>query len=1550
MIEKGLNQHNFMPGTERYTRPEEVKALNKFLKSIRETQDEHTKISEDNLALPKGGPKIPEVELQNKRVDVNGVLSQVDRLVEGRLNIENNNPGHLDNSKIDLESGDKVNSLSEIKEKINPKIDKDLEKSRLEISDERQVNLETGKLGISENSVNSLEDSKLEIKNDKKPDLPENPEDLPMSGEGLQKGVVSGLSSEKKTINENKDINLEDSRLGIRDETEVSLEDEKLEISDNHKNSLEFEVLKIKENQTKSLENSKEKIKDTHKNSLETTKLEISDTHKNSLESTLEKITPGKDQNLEDEKLEIRGNQEKNLETEVLEIQGNDEIDSLETTKLEISKNEPGNLENKVLSINENQVSSLSDTKETIQSNQDKELETTKLNIQENKINSLSEDKETIESNEEKELSNTKLEIQENQISSLENNLERINPGEQKNLETTRQDIQETKVDSLETEKLKIQGNQDKELETTKLNIQENKINSLSEDKETIESNEEKELSNTKLEIQENSVESLVDSKENIYPNVNNELETKKSDLPVDPKVDSLSEKIIEGPTKNDPESLEDNIIDLKTDSEVYSLSDSRIDINPAQDNTLSEGREDLGVEEKVSDLENSLEGLGVEDKVNSLSEIIIEGPGVNEKDLDTSVIDLDKGDSEVDSLGTTIITGPKTNNPESLEDSFVSLGKPEDKELETSKEKLEIGEGQNSLEDFIDTLGTPEEKPLDKTQITLDSSSGYGNVLEDEIITRPEDTDLQGRTYSDGSYNLSEVEIKDTQIELKDNRRPLEDLEDKKLMISGVENYEGDQGNSNFYDKLPEDKVSGIQDPGMDGRTISNSTKYKLSEVELKYDSVELDKGDQEDPSLIEDSRKLSSSSGYSSGNRTISDLEKYDILDVSSKETLKEYESLSTKITRPNGYTSENRTITDLDLTVKDQDYVMSMIKDVSERKDKADILIPENADLKGRTIIDLDETIKDPEYVIKSGDSKGTDYIKRPGNSDIQDRTITDLDKTVKDPEYVIKNASKVSSRDDKSGTLVPENQSSKEITSIDGIGELHTEDKYRHGQSGDHGYLTPGYKLPEIGWKNFWDGGALNPSTYLRWATENTVGKIPLKGAMKGKLIDETLALLVIAREKLEKVTKGNRDRLPGGDMGLLSDLASGKLSVKSAAKSVVGAVGKALSNSTVDKSQPINRPKKDKASGKYLQKSWEAPGQEVLDSTASTSKEGGGFFKKVGKILGGGSLGSDGGERKFDSLVNNNIKMSDVSGYKDLGIGIGQTLEDLVDSNCNLDSLEDFRKAIKTSRYITSPNKFTSTSDSTNYMTLDSNHIWEIIFKPYLGSSNGNRTWLPSFYEIDKQNKKAFNVTTRYSSGWLPITGFELQEKKLTSKELPLFNGSFSFPIGLEFTNELRLTFADDSLKSLRRYFDLCTKVSAYMSNIHTKDEPGYSSPRDDQSVNINNPTVYLDNKIHPGLYKNLSFIITIFILTPQFGTIKKCNLLCVIKDYTIENQGETDSSPTELNVTFSIVGENPKDGVSIKEFKSYTPPKKSGQTDRSGTGILDNLGSVVNIF
>ena len=442
------------------------------------------------------------------------------------------------------------------------------------------------------------------------------------------------------------------------------------------------------------------------------------------------------------------------------------------------------------------------------------------------------------------------------------------------------------------------------------------------------------------------------------------------------------------------------------------------------------------------------------------------------------------------------------------------------------------------------------------------------------------------------------------------------------------------------------------------------------------------------------------------------------------------------------------------------------------------------------------------------------------------------------------------------------------------------------------------------------------------------------------------------MLVLGREKLEKLAKANRDRLPGGDLGLLSDLANGSLSVKSAVKSVVSAVGGALSKSAVDRSKPLNRPKDEKSK----QTQWEAVGQFIYDYDGDSAKGGegsGGFLKKVGNSLKGGSNNNASAHeiRKFSQLANEKFLTTSTNGIEK--IGIGQTLQDLVMGNEGAtESLEQFKVAIRGGRYTTVPEKFTSTSNTTNYMTLDSNHIWEIIIKPYVGQLNGKRTWLPSFLEMDKTNKQSFNQLTNFSKGWLPVTGFELQDKKLTSKELPLFDGSISFPMGLEFTNELRVTFADDSLKTLKRYFDLCAKVSAYMSNIHQKSESGYEKAVNDPGIEVVlNPTVYLEGKIHPGLYKNLSFLITIFILTPQYGTIKKCNLLCVLKDYTIENQGEMDSSPTELSVTFSIVGENPGDGIDFAEdYQSYEVPEPTGLRDRTGTSILDNLGSVVDIF
>jgi hypothetical protein len=105
--------------------------------------------------------------------------------------------------------------------------------------------------------------------------------------------------------------------------------------------------------------------------------------------------------------------------------------------------------------------------------------------------------------------------------------------------------------------------------------------------------------------------------------------------------------------------------------------------------------------------------------------------------------------------------------------------------------------------------------------------------------------------------------------------------------------------------------------------------------------------------------------------------------------------------------------------------------------------------------------------------------------------------------------------------------------------------------------------------------------------------------------------------------------------------------------------------------------------------------------------------------------------------------------------------------------------------------------------------------------------------------------------------------------------------------------------------------------------------------------------VVLDTVVSPALYKNVSFLITIFVMTPQWATIKKCDFLCVLKDFSFENQGEVDSSPTDLSITFSIVGENP-DGAQ-KEIESkkleYKVDKDTNKPSWSD-GVLNNLGNV----
>ena len=235
------------------------------------------------------------------------------------------------------------------------------------------------------------------------------------------------------------------------------------------------------------------------------------------------------------------------------------------------------------------------------------------------------------------------------------------------------------------------------------------------------------------------------------------------------------------------------------------------------------------------------------------------------------------------------------------------------------------------------------------------------------------------------------------------------------------------------------------------------------------------------------------------------------------------------------------------------------------------------------------------------------------------------------------------------------------------------------------------------------------------------------------------------------------------------------------------------------------------------------------------------------------------------------------------------------------------SLMELKTILEGSPYITTPGRFsTVTKGLYKSQTLDTNMYWEVTMDPYCckggTADNGGFSYLPSIKEINVENKEQHKVITNYGS-WAPITGFELQKTKLSTRSIPLFNGEIQFPDGLEFTNELRLTFVDDSWKSWRRYFEKCAKVAAYNSTPHRTSY--YTSPLPQKPTEIDETLMMV------ALYKNITFDITVYVLNPQFNMLKKYRLLCVLKDFSEDYAGEIDAGGTDLTVTFSIVGENP---------------------------------------
>lgn len=446
---------------------------------------------------------------------------------------------------------------------------------------------------------------------------------------------------------------------------------------------------------------------------------------------------------------------------------------------------------------------------------------------------------------------------------------------------------------------------------------------------------------------------------------------------------------------------------------------------------------------------------------------------------------------------------------------------------------------------------------------------------------------------------------------------------------------------------------------------------------------------------------------------------------------------------------------------------------------------------------------------------------------------------------------------------------------------------------YAQLGDWGQMVSSAVTGVLGAKNFRDNTrvpahkvkALSELSAIRSTVQNNFTG-PM-GMAKQELIDELLLTTEIALRKARELAKENAGRLPGNNEGIISNFINEKLGgniVKKGIDAVTGAIN-SVSNKIfgvdggerVAYIEPKNRPEKIENYG----------------------------YSKVTE-----NLGSD------VSRIFSSDYMSE---------GLYTTLSEL--ANSSISNINDLSEVLRNAPYITSWNKIMD-------LDSDSNDKWEIVFKPFIGSENGNYTVLPDISEINTRNMKEFNVETNYTN-WLPFTGFELQHKKLTNKSVGLFDGEFSIPVSLEFTNEIRLTISDDQCKSFRWYFDTCTEASMYK---RVKDSKEMKKGEDYTKVYKDKPMT--------AMYKNATFECSIYVLKGDLATVKKFPLLITLRDYQVEYVGDQESSPVELSLHFSIVGElNTKMSDAARNLNSMELPNKPKTPSLSTPGLNSASGS-----
>lgn len=1148
-------------------------------------------------------------------------------------------------------------------------------------------------------------------------------------------------------------------------------------------------------------------------------------------------------------------------------------------------------------------------------------------------IQELPEGKEVLDSVEEqRSLSETRIDLDASRSIELEDSLQTLDAPQDPSLDTKRIDLEDNRELPLETRRENLETLENPELSESRIDLEDNRESNLSEEKVGLDINgEETSLSDFRLDMER-------EAQEIALQNHIEELENNASEIELTDKIVGLENNTLSQTLSETRIDLEDTTSELTLPTQAELLENvPEVSINIQEG---ASGEIEAELEETKIEL-TSDEGKG---PVERLDDTRVDLGALEETDLDNTRVDLE-GDNEVD-----------------LDETRIELEKGKDTELDNTKIDLKAGEEVELEDEVIGMAGKINDPELDQTIIKPGEEAVEVSGLEDKMVDIETSQDIELEDEKLNLHDIPEAPLDNTKIErggedkdldltdfidsLDDNREP--ELEDKRLniekkdvaglydsVIGGIEKKEVDLEDTrldieeNKTAKLEDEKleladveeVDALYDSALE--TPQNPDHEGWSKKQL-YDSIMMAPEDQKYEKALEMANSLGPW-----GMKVASLISSVLSNDSVNAETATWFDAELKKILQQMGAMAEFN----FDQSGEKAQEINSEGAELNNESSRKNI--PERV----KDFNEVLENTDDPDFLVHYAQNQG---ISKPLGID-----------------------------EDNNGKNDKEEAAEEAFTASDKPNYIYG----KWGIGGDNrnsGYRTiPKYQLPSRGLLD-----ALNVSNYIRFGVEELFSlwdpHTKAERVLKPMLVNEALALLIIAREQLEKLTKGNRERLPGDDMGLISDVMSG--GVSGAIDNLKDNAMSALQNTFagvdgVDKKNPLNRPRtKLKSNGGVV--TWVKEVTKGFDKgniRQDAQGDGSMDWKQLGKNLGKnlvdaliGGLGDMNKEREIsfaDEYLNNNATLL--------------TLMDLCEltKEHGVESLEALKEVLKESPYITTPRRF-GTIEEGRYgtMTLDTNAYWEVVIEPFCHTSmNGGYSFLPAIDEINVINKAHFGVTTAYSK-WLPIVNFELQKSKLTNKSLGLYDGEIVYPVTSELSNELRMTLVDDQYKSWRTYFQKCADVSVYSSEAHSityyTGDTTYNRYTDsldllksntyDKSIRGKHITVVDKTRPLVALYKNITFLIKIYIMTPQYATIRKFNLLCVLKDFEESFSGDIDAGGYDLNLSFSIVGENPppdRAGAYIKkeskksldEILGGKEPDLLNQTPKKKGGIIKLL-------